>query len=139
MDRDVAVRASRRRLALDAAAFERDREAMLVSQLEDVLAEADGPQVDALLFAQMSQDEIALVRAALGEYAFVNTDEEAVPDDNDVDFSPDFDDGEAESSDAGGDGVEEEVARLEGEIESSRQIQAALERYLDLLSAPPAG
>ena len=36
------------------------------------------------------------------------------------------------------DTVEEEVARLQAEIDSSRRVQAALETYLELLAAPPA-
>jgi hypothetical protein len=143
MDRDAAVRASRRRQALDALAFEREREALLADQVQDVLAERDGPRVDAAVFARMSEDETALVRAALGDDAFPEDDEEDPPeDDDDFGFSPDFEDGDADrGEDDGeddGDGVEEEIARLEAEIESSRRIQAALERYVELLSEPAA-
>ncbi len=46
-NRDAHLRAARRRQAQEALAFERDREAMLVSELEDVLAEAEGPRLDA--------------------------------------------------------------------------------------------
>jgi hypothetical protein len=41
--RDAHLRNARRRQAQDALAFERDREAMLVSELEDILAEAVRP------------------------------------------------------------------------------------------------
>jgi len=146
MDRDAAVRASRRRQALDALAFEREREAVLAEQVEDVLAETTGPQVDAAVFARMSDDDTALVRAALGEDAFVDDDpdEEELPDDDDdFGFSSDFEDEDADDNavddDDDADGVDEEIARLQGEIESSRRTQAALERYVELLSEPPAG
>src|SRR2546423_13254656 len=66
VDRDAHVRAARRRQALDALVFEQEREAMLVEQLEDVLAEAEGARLDVGLFAQMSPDEARLVQAALG-------------------------------------------------------------------------
>jgi len=143
MDRDAAVRASRRRQALDALAFEREREALLADQVQDVLAETEGPRVDAAVFARMSDDETALVRAALGEDAFPEDDEDEGPsDDDDFGFSSEFEDGDADESDGegndDGDGGEDEVARLQGEIESSRRTQAALERYVELLSDPPA-
>src|SRR2546423_4616188 len=66
VDRDARVRAARRRQALDALVFEQEREAMLIEQLEDVLAEAEGARLDVGLFAQMSPDEARLVQAALG-------------------------------------------------------------------------
>jgi len=142
MDRDGAIRASRRRQALDALTFERDREAVLVLELEDVLAGADGTRVDAGIFAHMSEDETALVRAALGEVALADEDEEddedeTLDDADDFGFSDEFDDDEADPGADTGDEVEDEVTRLQEEIESSRRIQAALERYVELLSTAP--
>jgi hypothetical protein len=133
LDRDAHVRAARRRQAVDALAFEQDREAMLVGQLEDVLAEVEGARLDADLFAQMSPDDAGLVRAALGQN--VNADpDEAEPEDDDFGFPVDFDAGEAETNETEQDDVEEEIARLQAELGSSRRVQAALERYLELLS-----
>ena len=66
VDRDAHVRAARRRQALDALEFERDREEMLAVELEDVLAGVDGKRVDAAVFAQMSSEDVRLVREAIG-------------------------------------------------------------------------
>ena len=95
---------------------------MLVEQLEDVVAEIDGPALDDGLLAQMSPEAAGLVLAALGQNARVEADEETDEDDDAFDAVQD---------------VEEEIARLQAEIESSRRIQAVLGQYLDLLSAPP--
>ena len=65
VDRDALVRRARRRQALDALAFERDRAAMLAEQLEETVASVDGAQVDAAVYAQLSPDDLQLVRAAL--------------------------------------------------------------------------
>ena len=140
MDRDAQVRAARRRQALDALAFEQEREAMLVEQLEDVLAEADGARLDAGLFAQMSPDEARLVQAALGEAVNGGTWQEAgegVELDDDSGLSVDLEDDDADLDAAGTDDVEAEVVRLREVLESSRLLQAALQRYLALLSAQP--
>ena len=138
MDRDAQVRAARRRQALDALAFEQEREAMLVEQLEDVLAEADGARLDAGLFAQMTPDEARLVQAALGEAVNGGTWQEAgegVELDDDFGLSLDLEDDDVDLDAAAADDVEVEVARLREVLESSRLLQAALQRYLALLSA----
>jgi len=110
---------------------------MLVQQLEEVLAEVEGAQLDADVFAQMGPDDAALVRGALGLDVEAEPDEEAEPDDDGFEFSLDFDDAdEAEASETEDD-QEEEIARLKAEIESSGRVQAALGTYLELLSAPP--
>jgi len=140
VDRDAHVRAARRRQALDALAFEQEREAMLVEQLEDVLAEAEGARLDVGLFAQMSPDEARLVQAALGEAVNGVTSQEAEEDvepDDDFGLSLDFEDDDADLDAAATDDVEAEVARLREVLESSRLAQAALQRYLALLSAQP--
>jgi len=125
MERDAHVRAARRRQVVDALEFERQREAMLVEQLQDVVAEVDGTALDAVLFARMNDEEAELVRAALGDvlaFDFGEDEEDAAPEEPEP-----------------GDGVEEEAARLQGEIDSSRRIQAALSRYLALLDERSAG
>jgi hypothetical protein len=115
---------------LDALAFERDREAELLAQLEDTVADADGSRLDDEVFAQMDADEVELVREALGGGPELEFDEETEEDAFDVSF----DDAGAEDE---GDPVEDELARLQAEVESSRRIQAALERYAELLSQDP--
>jgi hypothetical protein len=132
VDRDALVRASRRRQALDALAFERDRGAMLAEQLEDVLAEVEGARLDADLFAKMSPDDAGLVRAALGDDVDMEPEGEDPPGDDGFTFSLDVEDDEA-----GTDDVEAEIARLQEELESSSRVQAALEQYLELLSKQP--
>lgn len=111
---------------------------MLVGQLEDVLAEIEGPGLDTDLFARMSPDDVGLVRVALGQDTDAEWDEDALEDDG-LDLSLDADDGEAETGETEQDDVEEEIGRLQAEIASSRRAQAALGRYLELLSGPPAG
>jgi len=132
VDRDAHVRSARRRQVLDALAFEQEREAMLVEQLEDVLAEVEGARLDAGLFAQMSPDEARLVQAALGEAVNGGTWQEA-----EEDVELDFEDNDDDLAAAATDDDEAEVARLREVIESSRLVQAALQRYLALLSAQP--
>jgi hypothetical protein len=137
VDRDAHVRAARRRQALDALAFERNREAMLVGQLEDVLAEVDGARLDADLFAQMSPDDVRLVQVALGEDMAAEAGEEAEPEDDAFGFSLDVEDDETETGEARPNDVEAEIARLQDVLESSRRVQEALERYLALLAGQP--
>ena len=118
VDRDALVRRARRRQALDALAFERDRAAMLTEQLEETVASVDGAQVDAAVYAQLDPDDLELVRAALRD-----TDLEAALDD---DAQPDDGADRAQED-------EEEIARLQGELNRSGRLQAALERYLEAL------
>jgi hypothetical protein len=122
VDRDAHVCAARRRQALDALEFERDREEMLAVELEDVLAGVDGKRVDAAVFAQMSSEDVRLVREAIGGDASVAA-------------SVDRDDLDPIDSDVADFALEQEIARLEDELSSSRRLQGALERYLELLSA----
>lgn len=93
----------------------------------------DGSVVDAALYAQLSPDDVQLVRAALrdtdDEAAF--DDEDGADVDDDPDASPD-DDRQASPDDDRQEG-EEEIVRLQGELDRSGRVQAALERYLDLL------
>jgi chromosome segregation ATPase len=136
VDRDAHVRAARRRQALDALAFEQDREAVLVEQLEDVLAEIEGARLDTDLFAQMTADEAQLVRTALGEDTAYEPEEEEEPDSDADDAGTDE---AAEDAEDPEDEVEAEVVRLQSEIERSRGVQAALERYLELVAQQPVG
>ena len=142
MDREALVRASRRRLALDALAFEQDREAVLLGELEDLVAELEGARLDVDLFAQMSPAQAELVRAALGEDAGSDDDEEP-PEADAADGSSlvdrdAIDAGKPEADDIDDDDVADEILRLREALESSRRAQAALRAYLELLSAPPA-
>jgi hypothetical protein len=123
VDRDAHVRAARRRQAQDALEFERDREEMLTIELDDAVAGIEGKRVDAAVFAQMSSEDVRLVREAIGDDSIFA----ASIDRDDIDRSTE--------SDADGFVREQEIARLRDELASSRRLQAALERYLEVLSA----
>ena len=112
---------------------------MLVEQLEDVLAEAEGARLDDELFAQLSADDAGLARTALGldVDAEPDAEPEAEEDSGDFEFSLDLEDDEAEMDADDPEDLEAEIARLQEVIESSRRVQAALERYLALLSGTP--
>jgi hypothetical protein len=116
VDREALVRRARRRQALDALAFERDRAALLTEQLEEMVASLDGPQFDAAVYAELSPDDLQLVRAALRDD---DLDESALDDDGDDTADPEEDEGE--------------ILRLQGELDLSARAQAALERYLEVL------
>jgi hypothetical protein len=142
VDREALVRASRRRLALDALAFEQDREAVLLGELEDLVAELEGARLDVDLFAQMSPAQAELVRAALGADAVSADDDEPPEADGEEGSSlvdrDAIDAGKPEADDIDDDDVADEILRLREALESSRRVQAALRAYLELLSAPPA-
>ena len=124
------ARAQRRRQALDALHFERDRESSLREQLEETVTELEGPAVDEETFARMTAEDVDLVRQTL------------------LDTGDDF--GHEPGTEPAEDWLEEfrigdepaevdreerlsEVARLEGEIQESQRRQQALGRYLEAL------
>jgi hypothetical protein len=126
MDRVALVRLVRRRQALDALAFERDRATLLREQVEETVALLEGQRVDADLYGRLSLDDVSLVRAAFGDLA--------EPDAAALDFgSGDEGDDELEWDPAVE--SEEEIARLQQELEQSIRTQAALERYLEVLDS----
>jgi len=131
------VREGRRRQAEDALTVERDREAMLVAELEDVLAAAGGAALDSRIYARMDPEEVALVRTALGQGSEPEPDDEPDPNDDGSGLWADWD--ESAESPADEDELEAEVARLRDEIDSSRSAQAALSRYLELVAAGESG
>ena len=136
MDRDAIARSRRRDQALEALAFEREREAALRDQLEEVVLEQEGPRIDREAYARMEPDDVAVVRELLDESWSADEDEE---EDDDSDFLLVVDDGGVLADDDEEDEDEDEVARLQGEIASCRARQRALERYLEALeAAPPA-
>ena len=95
---------------------------MLTIELQDILADAARSEIDAVVFAAMPPEDAVRVRVALGNVESVDWD----------DVPGEEDDGAGEDDSAAVD--EEEVARLQGEIESARRSQAALERYVELLA-----
>jgi hypothetical protein len=122
VDREAIARRQRRRQVAEALDEEREREAALVARVEEVVVEADGPAVDEEVLRQLEPDDAAVLRELLQEHSPFDEDE--------------GDDLEFLSKDGGGfeeDGVDEELARLEGEIADSRRRQQAYERYLEAL------
>jgi ABC-type oligopeptide transport system substrate-binding subunit len=131
VDRESIARAERRRQALEALEFERSRAAALRERLEAIVVELDGPAIDASIFAELSPQDVEIVRPAL-------QGDEAEPVES---FELDLEGGDRQEEHAAW--LEEEVARLEQEIVASGSRQQAFERYLDALdrvqtdSAPP--
>jgi hypothetical protein len=129
--REIA-RTQRRRQALEALEFERDREAALRGQLEETATEIEGPKVDEETFAALDAEDVEIVRQTLLDAS--HSFDETFDDEDGEDWLAEFRvDGMSEEEE-----LEErlgEVARLEGEIRDSRRRQQALERYVEALSA----
>jgi hypothetical protein len=128
MERDAIARNGRRDQALDALAFEREREDALRAQIAQIVLERDGPRIDERAFAQMSAGDVQLVREMLGD-----VDEPL--DDIDAELltlADDDDAGEEEEE------PEAEIERLEGEIEQCLTRQRAIESYVAALDAEGA-
>jgi hypothetical protein len=131
VDRDAIARRRRRGQALEALAFEREREAALLEQLEEVVLEEEGPRIDREAFARLRPEDVAVVRGVLDGWSEPHEEE---ADELEDDFFAGLETaGEEPAPDE-----EDEVERLQGEIEASRARQRALGRYLDALAAPPA-
>jgi hypothetical protein len=128
VDRDAIARGRRREQALEALEFERDREQALVYQIGSVVLEEEGRRVDEEAFGRMAPADAAIVRELLGDGWAPADDEDAGDEDAGLWLD---DDGEP------ADDEEDEVARLEAELERCRARQRALERYLDALAARP--
>lgn len=132
VDMEAIARAQRRRQALEALEFERQREAALHGQLEEVIAELAGDRIDEDAFARMAADEVELVRAALADSRA-----------RDLAFREELAAGwlpEDEQEDAEEEQRERlaEVARLQEEIAACRRRQQAFVSYLRALSQPPS-
>jgi hypothetical protein len=132
VDREALARAVRRAQAEEALVFERERETELRRQVAELALEQDGDRVDAAAFAELDDEDVRRVRAALGIL-----DEDGVDDDDpfvdDVFVELDFDvDADADEE------PEDEGARLGHEIEESVRTQAALERFIAALDMPVA-
>jgi uncharacterized protein (DUF2236 family) len=119
VDREAIARAERRRQALEALEFERARAAALRERLEAIVAELDGPALDAAIFARLAPEDVEIVRAALQS-------DEAEPAEA---LDGELDDPREEQKAW----LEEEIVRLEEELASSDGRQQAFERYLDVL------
>jgi hypothetical protein len=125
VESEAIAREQRQRLAREALEFEIEREAALGEQLQETIAEDEGPAIDERVFARMAPEDVELVRAALGDDSADEFDAEG-----DEWFVEEEDEAEIVAE-----GRESEISRLEGEIRGSRRRQAALQRYLEALEA----
>ena len=125
VEREAIARERRRRQAAEHLEFERDREAALRDQLEELITEQHGSQVDDAAFAGMSPEEVKVVREAL-----VGSDDPPEVDEVEAALS----DWPDEAADDAND-FEDEIARLEGELADCRRRQQAFERYLEALDS----
>lgn len=129
MDRDAIARAQRRRQALEAFQFERDRAVVLQEQIEAIVAEMEGRRIDEAAFARMAPEDVEVVRGLLDPPGL-----EALAEleglENLEAFSTESDE---QSPEAEREEREAEIARLEGEIAASRRRQEAFERYVEAL------
>jgi hypothetical protein len=125
VDRDAMARNQRRRQVEEALDDERGREAALAEQLEDVVAEIEGPRIDERVFERLAAEDVTLLREALQMTSPLDEEEDEP--------AAAMLDVEAEGPDTGG--ADSEIARLQDEIADSRRRQLAYGRYLDALDA----
>ncbi len=123
VETDGIVRARRRQQALDALEFERDREAALLAQIDEVLTELDGPRIDAAAFARMEADDVELVRETL-DPDHVTSEEEPLELEGES---------AAESARLRREEQEAERLRLGELVAGCRRCQKALESYIQAL------
>lgn len=121
------ARSQRRRQVEEALHDERGREAALAEQLEDVVAETEGPRIDEVVFARLEPEDAAFVGEVLQTTSLSDEDEEE--DEADA-FVLTFDGDEPDEEEP-----DSEIERLQDEIADSRRRQLAYERYLDALDA----
>jgi hypothetical protein len=119
------ARNQRRRQVEEALDDERGREAALAEQLEDVVAEIEGPRIDERVFERLAAEDVTLLREALQMTSPLDEEEDEP--------AAAMLDVEAEGPDTGG--ADSEIARLQDEIADSRRRQLAYGRYLDALDA----
>ena len=119
MDREAIAREQRRLQAREALEFEREREQALSEQLQERIAEADGWRVDEAAFARIDPDFVDLIRDTLQPASWADGEESSATDED--------------STAAGRQPLEEEIARLQHEVESCQRRQRAFTLYLDAL------
>jgi hypothetical protein len=129
VDRQEIARAVRRRQVQETLEFEREREQTLKEQIEIVITEVDGKRVDETVYARMSPEDVEIVSMELSppgpEY------------EPDPDFFIDRDDLFNLDDEPAVDPHEEELARLNAELEDCRRRQRAFDAYLTALDEKP--
>ena len=129
MDREAIARAVRRRQAQETLDFEREREQTLNDQVELVIAEAEGANVDAAAFAKMSPQDVQIVKTELDPPGFGDGDDDG-PGFFERDDLFDLDEFEDDI-----DPHAEELARLNSELAECRRRQEAFAAYIEALDA----
>jgi hypothetical protein len=119
------ARNQRRRLLGEAVELEQGTEAALFEQLEETVAELEGPRIDEDAFARMTPADADIVRAVLSGQS---PGEETPEEESDEDWLAPVADPEAERQE-----LLAEIARLEQEITGSQRRRDALQRYVDAL------
>lgn len=127
MEREALIRARRRRQALEAIDDEQSRVAALEEQIEAILAESSGGDLDEAVLGRLEPRDQELVREALGLGL-----EEAVEDEEHPFAGFAFGD---EDPPVDEDWLEEELVRLQTELGLARERQGALARYVELLDS----
>jgi len=125
VDREQIAREVRRRQVEESLTFEQEREQTLQEQVELVVAEAEGPKIDAAVFERMSAADAEIVRADLTPPGFhEERSGKGYLERDDVIFLDDVPDLQSE-----------ELARLNEELEDCRRRQRAFQAYLDALGS----
>lgn len=117
----------RRRTIGEAIVLEREREAALLEQLEEMCAELEGPTLDDEAFTRIASADADLVRTALHGY---EADEEIA---EDVDSDEDWLEVDETDPTVQRDELLAEIARLQEEVALSRRRRDAYERYVQAL------
>lgn len=116
----------RRRAIGEALELEREREAALLEQLEEIFAELEGPALDEEALARIDPDDADLVRTVLPGY---DADDEGPDGEQEEDWLAVVElDPAAEREE-----LLAEVARLQQEIALSRRRRDAYVRYVEAL------
>ena len=131
MDRESIAREVRRRQVQETLDFEREREQTLKEQVEIVITEVEGKNVDEAVFARMSPEDAEIVNAELNPPGIEAEEDPGFFFERDDLFN--LDDEPAVDPHA------EELARLNAELEDCRRRQRAFEAYLDALGRESLG
>ena len=119
------ARKQRRRLIGEAVELEQGTEAALLEQLEETVAELEGPRIDEEAFVRMTPEDADIVRTVvMGQ----TPGEEIREEELDEDWLAPAADPEAERQE-----LLAEITRLEEEIARSQRRRDALQRYVDAL------
>lgn len=125
MDRETIAREVRRRQVQETLEFEREREQTLKEQIEIVITEVEGKNVDGAVFARMSPEDVEIVAAELNPPGIEAEEDPSFFFERDdlinLDDEPELDP------------HAEELARLNAELEDCRRRQRAFEAYLEAL------